>query len=370
MKILYFFPEKSVVMHQWQRTHFLDELPRHGITIDTLNPLQFRSFDEANEVLLKSVRSNNYDLFFTNLCQMDVIYKETLAEIKKMGLPALSFRGDNLLWAQNDQDLAPYFDLVWLTSIETKYLYDKWNVNTIFLPYAANPFTFVPRNEVDEKKRACFVGTPYGSRSIMINELTKGGIPVDVFCKKIKVEKKPGEDAAFLDLPSSDNKTRLNTMRFKEGRKIIWGAVVNKLIGQNQLDENRNLTKLSMVEASKQSEIYSSYTLSLATTSAGNTDILKNNLPVINLRSFEIPMSGGLQICRYNSELASYFEEDKEIIFYRSKEEYLDKAKYYLCKASSKEISEKKNAARKRAEGEHTWTKRFDDAIGALGIHK
>lgn len=370
MKILYFFPEKSVVMHQWQRAHFLDELPRHGITIDTFNPLLYKSFDEANEALLNYVRCNNYNLFFTNMCQADVIFKDTLVEIKRMGLPTLSFRGDNLLWAQNDQDLSPYFDLVWLTSAETQYLYDKWNVNTIFLPYAANPFTFAPRNEGDEKKRACFVGTPYGSRSIMINELTKGGIPVDVFCKKINVENKLGVEDAFLDLPSSDNKTRLNTMRFKEGRKIIWGAVVNKLIGQNQLDENSNLTKLSMVEASKQSEIYSSYTLSLATTSAGNTDVLKNNLPVINLRSFEIPMSGGLQICRYNKELASYFEEDKEIIFYRSKEEYLDKAKYYLCKASSTEISIKKNAARKRAEGEHTWINRFENAIDALGVHK
>ena len=114
--------------------------------------------------------------------------------------------------------------------------------------------------------------------------------------------------------------------------------------------------------------IYSSYALSLASTSARNTDILREPVGVVNLRAFEIPMAGGLQFCRYNEELAGYFEEDKEIVFYRDNLDLIEKANYYTKRASDAEIAKIKKAARIRAEGEHTWWHRFVKAFDILGI--
>lgn len=71
-------------------------------------------------------------------------------------------------------------------------------------------------------------------------------------------------------------------------------------------------------------------------------------------------MSGGLEFASYTDEISNYFEEDKEIVLYHSKEEMIDKAKFYLDKKNERLVSSMKNAARLRAEKEHTWTRRFN----------
>ena len=47
-------------------------------------------------------------------------------------------------------------------------------------------------------------------------------------------------------------------------------------------------------------------------------------------RCFEIPAVKTMMIAPYTDDLSEMFEEDKEIVFYRNKEEFLMKIKYYL----------------------------------------
>ena len=80
-------------------------------------------------------------------------------------------------------------------------------------------------------------------------------------------------------------------------------------------------------------------------------------------------MSGGINICKYNQELAGYFEEGKEIVFYHDNEELVDKVRFYLERASDCEILKMKKAARTRAEKEHAWWNRFMIAFEILGLN-
>ena len=41
-------------------------------------------------------------------------------------------------------------------------------------------------------------------------------------------------------------------------------------------------------------------------------------------------MCGGLEIAPFSEELAGYFEDDKEIVLYKSEEEFVSKAKFFL----------------------------------------
>lgn len=79
-------------------------------------------------------------------------------------------------------------------------------------------------------------------------------------------------------------------------------------------------------------------------------------------------MSGDINICKYHPELAGYFEDGKEIIFYQDNEELVDKVRYFTDKASDEEIIRKKRAARLRAENEHTWWNRLSIAFKILGL--
>lgn len=370
MKILYFFQEKGSPMFQWQRVHILDELEHHGCSMTTFNPLEYATSEEANQALLAHLKGHTYDLFFTNVGYHKVLFPETVEQIKKMGLPTLCFRCDNLVIPFNDKVLAPHFDLVWLTAKETQYLYDSWGVKSFFAPYAANPFVFKSGGIATNERKVCFIGTPYGSRSIMINSLSRSGIPVDAYYKKT------GNQAAHTAMPElksdliwpSKASVLLHRMCFCEGRKLMMGTIMNKLKGQQEIDENQNLSSMPAVMPDEQGGIYSKYALCLASTSTNHTDVLKNPLKIVNLRNFEIPMSGGIEICKYNPELVEYFEDGKEIVFYQDNDDLVEKARYYVEKASDKELIAMKAAARKRAETEHTWWNRFTTAFNLLRL--
>ena len=110
------------------------------------------------------------------------------------------------------------------------------------------------------------------------------------------------------------------------------------------------------------------YAAMLSFTDARSTGVLKNPVPIINLRHFELPMSGALQFTSYSDELAGYFEDEKEIILCKSKEEYVERAKYWLKPENAEKRKLMKLAARKRAVAEHTWHNRFEKIFELLGI--
>lgn len=371
-KILYFTLEGNTNMAKWQRIHFFDELSRHGVEIVTLSGHKLSSWEEANDVAIKMLKDGGYDLFFTAICKKEQLFKDTLKEIKAIGIPSLCIRFDNLLIPYQDKELAPFFDLLWLTSIETKRLYDRWGVRTVFAPYAANPF-FFKYLEKPFKREVCFIGTPYGSRTRMMNTLLSNEINLSLFYgnPKKKSQQKDVINVAdcLPEVPYGKLNVFFDRIKTWEGRKLILGTFINKMKGNITLLDNEHLTKNYSVPFEDICELYSEYTLALASTSAVHTDILTEPLKVINLRNFEIPMSGGIEICRYNQELSEYFVEDKEIVFYRTNEELVDKARYYTQKAPDSIIYAMKKAARVRSEREHTWYNRFSKVLNELSLN-
>lgn len=366
MKILYYFKELDTPMYQWQRFHIFDELKQHNCEIEVFNPLKYSSIDEANERLLQYIKINKYDLFMTPHNEED-LYIETLELIKNKGIPTLLICFDNLIIPFYHKYICKFFDLVWLTSKETENMFKKWGANTIFMPYAANPYMFYPKKQ-DEINRISFIGTPYGSRANRINLLIDNGINVTLHSN---LRKQSNELSKVTNKQQLKDyiKPAYNLSRFSIGRRVILGAFKQKFTKQRVLNlENKNLEIKPVVPLELLGESYSKYSLSLASTEARNTGILKKPVNIVNLRSFEIPMSGGLQICSYFDELAQYFEEDKEILFYRTEEEFIEKAKYYLRPENEKIRNDIKLAARKRAENDHTWFCRFKKVFDYLGL--
>lgn len=356
-------------MCRWQRIHFIDELARHNCFIEVFNPLFFGNVEEANEKLLERVRKGGVDLFFTNLCNEKWIFIDTLQSIRKLGIPTLSYRGDNLAMPFNDKVLSKYFDLVWLTAKETEYLYKKWKATTIFAPYAANPFTYKYDSCLGLIKKCCFIGTPYGSRSLMINTLTSWGLDVDLYYggQPSNVSSQT-INSSFDVLFNDDRRIMFDRLKYKEGRKMLKGAIMNRLVGKRTVEESPALGRFPSIPPEHTYSLYSQYALSIASTSTSSTDVLRKPLKIINLRNFEIPMSGGIEICKYNEELANYFEDGKEIILYQGNDDLVEKVSYYTKKASETELRSIKEAARKRAESDHTWFCRFKQSFDKLGL--
>ncbi len=367
-KILYYLPENDSYMLQWQRIHIFDELSHHDIRIEVFNPLHFASIDDANDNLIKLVRDNGpgYDLLLT--CVGDKFLKaHIIREVKKSGLPALLICFDNLHAPFMHRKTASHFDLTWLTSHETRYMFERWGAKTVVQPYAANPYFFRPSGK-PELPFAGFIGRPYGTRVHKINFLTSSGIPVALYTDGANMNKKPGQR-------KSSRITKLanlcRNLSYDIGRKMIMADFKKLFLSKsndNSLVKNEYLSLHPSVSFEKMSELFSSFALSIGITEITNTYLLAKPVYKLHLRTFEIPMSGGLQITNYTDELASYFNDGEEIVLYKSKDELVSKAKFYLDDKNKKLRMKIKMAARKRAEAEHTWFKRFEKVFSILGI--
>lgn len=360
MNILYFWAEENNNMSQWQRIHIFDELEKEGHTIEVFNPLNFNSNDHANLSIKKDFqkRKSMPDLFMSCMSS-DYLFRDTIELIKKMGIPTLLICFDNLHVPFIHKKTAPLFDLVWLTSIETQYLFKKWGCNTIFLPYAANPYKFKSSFK-HEIPAIGFIGSLYGARLNKIRFLADNNIKCNVYSNKVN---------------STNNKYDASTvnffyelLKFPVGRSVLKGAIKNKLQLNfpSKLIDDKKINYYPSVVFEDMIQLYSNLNLSLGVTELRNTYLLSKPLFKLHLRTFEIPMSGGLQITSYTDELANYFEDDKEIILYKNNEEFLDKTKFYMSKKNSKIRLEMKTNARKRAIGEHTWFNRFNKVFSSI----
>ena len=363
MEIVYYFNDYQVPMYQWQHIHIIDELKIHDCNVTIISPLDYASVDEANDALIRYIKKNKTDLFMTPHNEED-LWISTLETIKTLGVPTLLICFDNLVVPFIHYKIAPYFDLVWLTSKETKPLFDRRGVNSVFLPYAANPNLERCEESIDG---VGFVGTPYGSRANMINALTDSGI--SVYCHFIR-NAEPLNYELKPHSRMSQRQVALEFFKFKQGRRVIAGAVTNRFKKAAVLEDNEHLHKCTVVPPSELYKVYPKYSLALSSTAARNTGILKHPLFIVNLRSFEIPMSGGLQICQYTDEMAEYFEDGKEIVFYRTNDELVEKAAFY-CSPDQENIRKKmRKAARESAIAHHTWYKRFLVVFKLLDIKK
>ncbi|MEI6258812.1 MAG: glycosyltransferase [Deltaproteobacteria bacterium] len=367
MRILYYTKEENNYMWQWQRFHIFDELAYHNCFFDILNPLYFSSWDQANDKLLETLKKSHYDLLMTTYGD-GRIYISTLKEIKKIGVPSLLFCPDNNTIPFHYKNVCSYFDLVWLTSVDTEYLFKNWRANTIFMPFAANPYMVSPTFG-DEIEKVCFIGTPYGTRQNMFNTLLDGSIDFCLYSKiteNTKQIKNIGEANANTKIKGAGT---IDYLKFHVGRKVLLGKIVNQLFFNKSLKNNSPTLEIhDPLPFDTIYQIYSRFALSISSVTARNTGVLKKPVYFVYLRCFEIPMSGGLQICHYCQEFSKYFEEDKEIIFYRSDKELVDKARFYLRPENHSLRLSMKQAARRRSENEHTWHHRFEKIFKELSI--
>lgn len=84
----------------------------------------------------------------------------------------------------------------------------------------------------------------------------------------------------------------------------------------------------------------------------------------LNVRAFELPACGVFQLLQRVPGVGEFFEEDKEIVCFDSKEEMVDKIHYYLSHDKQRRcIAE---AGRQRVLSDHSWANRLERMIKHL----
>jgi spore maturation protein CgeB len=93
---------------------------------------------------------------------------------------------------------------------------------------------------------------------------------------------------------------------------------------------------------------------------------LHTSIPQIKARPFEILAQNAFLISGYADDMDNYYEDGKEIVYYRTIPELIEKVRYYLPRDEEREKIAQ--AGYKRTIREHSYEKRFRDMFRVMKL--
>ncbi len=257
-------------------------------------------------------KANNELLKYVDACNPNFIWvfkgvemsKRTLLLFKEKNIKLIYYNPDHPLIRNSvshgrcnvEKNLSLYDLHFSYQSDLTRYIQNNYNLPSFNLPfgYDLSVENFNKINQI-EIKRVCFVGTPDKDRINVINFLIKNNVSLDLYGN--------GWERIFK------GKSGVN----------LYPSVINLEFYQ----------------------ILSKYRVQLNL-------FRKHNFGSHNMRFFEIPAVGGIQLSNFSYEASKFFEEGKEIFFFNSNEEMLEKINFILS-LSENIIEEIRKSARIRS---------------------
>lgn len=250
---------------------------------------------KLNRSLIKHVRKNHYDgvFFYT----AHVIGWRTIKKIKDMGIKVAVYCNDNPF-----SDHFPWY--YWRNVIKSvkysdiTYSYRK-NDNSKYYNVGAKNVKLLRSYYITD-------------RNFFIPRKKLGGIKV------------PG--VVFLGHTEDDERMEYLDALLEKGIEI----------GVRETAEWKNFAK-DKDNVVVFHETVESYNEILNSASIAIVFLSKINQDTYTRRCFEIPITGTMMLAPYTPDLASLFEENKEVVFYRNKKEFVQKVEYYLAHEEERE---------------------------------
>jgi spore maturation protein CgeB len=261
-----------------------------------LNKILFHSkivtkYAKVNRGLLNSAREIDPDIIW--IFKGMEIFPDTLQNLKDQGFILANFNPDHPFIIPNkgsgNKNVSkgvPFYDVHFCYQFDLKkQIKDTYNIPTVFLPFAyeSEDVNYINQSEIKEIKRICFQGNPDEYRAIIIKDIASAGLPIDVYGRQWH---------RFLGNKSSN----INCFPIAD-RKLFW-----KLNQQYRVQLNL---------------------------------FRKYNYGSHNMRTFEIPVVGGIQLTPYSNEQAALFHESKEIFFFANNSEMIEKCRMLLNMTNS-----------------------------------
>ena len=284
---------------------------------------RFKEFDKIRDAndrsLIKQVKKMKSEVGLDLLIgQMwaNFISKEALSQVREMGVTIINLSMDDRLpehWTEWNNiklgsiGLGSSLDLVLTTSKETCLWYGLEGVPALFFPLGSDSEKFKRNNKTLQDIDVIFIGNKYGIRPEIINYLLKNNIKVDCY----------GNGWKNGPVNAKEN------ISFSKRAKIILGV--------------------------------------------GTVGYLED-LYTMKLRDFDAMMTGALYITHRNPDLEILFKEGKDIEYYSSKKELLEKIKFYLKNGEEREkigVSGQKIVSQN-----YNWEKRLTDTFNLLKLTK
>jgi spore maturation protein CgeB len=275
------------------------------------------------------------DLLFTyfyNACVLPAV----ISQIRSLGIVTVNWFCNASFQFHLVSEIAPEYDYCLVPEKFRLEDYRRIKASPIYCQEAANPEIYHPY-PAPERYDVAFIGQAYGERPGLIRSLLDHQVKVHVWGTGWEYYQK--------------RRPSLNPLTW--GRSNGAPKIPARLIGGVLSDEELVRT-------------FSRTKINLGFAGCWTDDTVAERITQIRLRDFEIPMSGGFYLTEYQEEIEAFYDIDREIVCYRTKEELLDKIHFYLRHPA--ERAHIREAGRQRCLSEHTWAKRFEKAFGEIRV--
>jgi hypothetical protein len=274
--------------------------------------------NELMDLLIERIaavhKENPIDWFFSYAVGWDITSDAIIEIQEKFGIPTVNLSLDDRNWWEEIErgdaesgliNIAAAYDLGWTSAKVALPWYWAEGGQAIYLPEGADTNWFRPI-DIEQDIDVGFVGSKFGYRPDIIENLRKAGLKVEV------------RGAGWCSGMIGDEEM----LRFFNRTKIN--------IGIGDMSYSRWLTNLKG-------------------------------------RDFEIPATGrGLYLTTYNADLANEFHLGKEISCYRGIDEMIELIRYFL--RNPDEVRNMASRARATCVTKHQWQHRFETIVRLLGI--
>ncbi|HKZ78741.1 MAG TPA: glycosyltransferase [Pyrinomonadaceae bacterium] len=294
-------------------------------------------------------------------------------EIHRLDIPTVNFYCNSIYQFELVSAIASRVRFSWHPEKNARAQYLKAGANPVWVQMAADPKVCHPIPNVARRRRTCFVGQRYCDRDRWLASLARQGVPVDIYGNgwlpdtNSQHEEEKSQGVRWVGSAEAN----LEVFRKNVKQNGLVGGSFRTLRQAFYATETRRLRSVlkphAKGRAENLSEVLSSYEVVLNFSNVWADGRLGSRLiPHVRLRDFEAPMCRTCYLTGDTDEINEFYEVGREIDTYRTPEELIDKANYYLRHA---ELAEKlRNQGYRRALRDHTWLHRFKELFQKIGL--
>ena len=372
MRIFY-----AVHNHYWEDQNLLEGLRQAGHEVICHRP--GAAFHEAlgpdwteadrtgiSERLVQAVREAHaeqpVDVLFAYLLKQ-LVHPEAIREIGELGITTMNYWCNGAHQFHLVDEISPAFDYCVVTERAALTPYEEVGARPIYLQMAANPELY-RRYDLPFDYDVTFVGQRYADRPEYVYHLLKEGVDVRVWGPGWTRDRSFGEQplGAGVSLRYLVRHPRASAIKLADraGRRARALATLPP-------HAERRLSRIAGTSLPYEElvKMYSRSRISLGFSATGGARYRdRDKIRQIHLRDFEATMSGALYAVEYQQELEEFYEIDREILCYSSREELLKKVRFHLD--HPERAARVREAGYRRAQRDHTWERRFNQLFEAI----
>ena len=358
-------PELGLSFEHWNFYHALVNMGHDILYFDYRGLKRHLGREGMNRRLQEVADAERPDVLFSVL-HREIVEREVIRKISRQGrfLTLNWFTDDHFLFESYTQFWAPCFNWAVTTSAGALNKYASIGyTNVIKSQWGCNHFLYRPL-DLPPAYDCSFVGQPHGDRREVIRALRGAGLSVRTWGngweegvidqeEMIRVFNQSRINLNLSNASSPPRRPRSALTRARRAAREWLSDRLNIIPGVRAFREEARLRRKEQRRRRN-----------AARSSAQPAGVV---LPEqIKGRNFEVPGCGGFLITGPAENLEEYYRDGEEVVIFRSQEELIDKARYYL--EHEEERAAVAQAGCRRTLAEHTYVHRFAEIFERMGL--